>query len=201
MRRTRRFVLLVIVASLLAVLLVPFLWYAGKQIYFRATQGKIVTIDGVRQNNRVYIKDAYYDGDERKICYTTVNNKNKLHVYRTDCIWIEKKVGDQWEFCVDEDKFKLLLAEKMNETNGLDVARDRIIPPSSEWTIRRDVDKYWNEVTPGEYRIIEDGVIHMDFDLIEGRYEVLGYSVSYPENGYCIVGYFTITEDMLVPAS
>ncbi|MBE6703548.1 MAG: hypothetical protein E7585_09115, partial [Ruminococcaceae bacterium] len=74
MRRTRRFVLLVIVASLLAVLLVPFLWYTGKQIYFGATQGKIVTIDGIRQNNRVYIKDAYYDAKEGIIRFTIVNN-------------------------------------------------------------------------------------------------------------------------------
>ena len=117
MKHKLRFAILLTAIILLSVPLVIFL-IDQFDLFERPRENiedEIMIVDGVPQSDLVYIKDAYFDGDERKICYTTVNNKNKLHVYRTDCIWIEKKVGDQWEFCVDEDKFKLLLAEKMNE--------------------------------------------------------------------------------------
>ena len=191
MRRTRRFVLLVIVASLLAVLLVPFLWYTGKQIYFGATQGKIVTIDGIRQNNRVYIKDAYYDAKEGIIRFTIVNNSSQNCYYEPDRRWIEKKVGDEWQICVDDEKFKTILEQPLDEPAHFYKAFFQ-----SSGGIR--VSDFWSEVTPGEYRIVINGLIDARTEEeVVGEFEVVEWSVSYPERGSCIVGYFTITEEML----
>ena len=192
MSRKKRLIILTVIAVLLAVLLFPFVQQACKQIHMRVTEGRIVVRDGVRQNDRVYIKDAYYDAAEGKLHYTVVNSSSKNYSYSPWKFWIEKRVGDSWQIWVDDEKFKELLKKPHLE--------DRYFyPPYSELPGVVGIDDYWSEVAPGEYRIVINGNVEARTEGGVEDFEILEWSVSYPEKGSCIIGYFTITEEMLNP--
>ena len=183
-------VYLAVVAVLLAVLLlafgIPALWYGGRPLFQAATAGRITEIDGVRQNGRVYIEDACYDPKENEIAYTVVNKSGKKVNTHVRNMWVEKRTEEgTWALFVDMER---VFAD--NERN-FEVAR--FVLPFKSATYRMDADDLWSEILPGEYRILLGGSYARRFNEADEE----EWYLRYPEDGFCVVGYFTITEEML----
>ena len=196
MKRKLRFAVLLTAIILLTIPLVIFL-INQLDMFERPrenTKGEIVIVDGVPQNDRIYIESTRYDAEKGIIFYTVVNNSSRYCSTVPHDRWIEKKIDGEWQIYVDDAKFKEVLARPHLEVRSGH-------PAHKESGGNLLISDYWTEVTPGEYRIIINGVVDAKTEGIVGQHEVVEWSVSYPENGYCLVGYFTITEEMLAPAS
>ncbi|MBE6703585.1 MAG: hypothetical protein E7585_09305 [Ruminococcaceae bacterium] len=183
-------VYLAVVAMFLAVLLIvfgiPALWYGGEQLFGAATAGKIVEADGVRQNKRIYIENAHYDPEKNEIEYTVVNKSGQRVSDRRSSLWVEKESAEgTWFFCVDMGKVFSDQERYLERASHIDAFRSV--------TRRIDADLLWSEILPGEYRMVLGGSYARRFN--EANEEE--WYLSYPEDGYCIIGYFTITEEML----
>lgn len=160
----KRRVLLIVLAVILLI------GGIGTGSFLLATKGTVAVVDGIRQNSRVYIENAYYkDG---KIYYTIVNNTWKKRSYGTGCPKMERKENGEW-------KAHVLWEESIEGA--------RILGPFRQWTRSFEVrDGLTKEEIVGEYRLFFGYC-----GVTENGY------VFFSEKAVFTVGYLTITEDML----
>jgi len=181
---TRERVVLGVIIAELVLLLVSGLVNFAPQIkdarearYLRKTAGEAVVIDGVLQNDRIRFEDVYYE--DGKIYYTLVNESSQQVISERFPPWIERKEGDAWRLCMDVNK----LSPMKFDSVGAFSREARVL----------DAGDVWDEVLPGEYRIVSGAEL---FSHNGGAGNIEWY-LQYPEDKSCIVGYFTITEEML----
>ena len=185
MHKTSCFDILLVVALLLAVSLVIFL--INQLDLFENPreniENEIVIVDGVRQYPKIYIANAYY---ENGFLHFTVVNESSKSVCVGDYAYVERRVDGVWKY--DNTTKKAIESLESYGYCG--------IRPSDRSTFRVAAEDIWHEVSPGSFRILADTNFSTGHrttaDGTEERYLI------YPgRGGYCIVGYFTITEDML----
>lgn len=140
------------------------------------TKGRVSVKDGLRQNSCVYMTDIKLENGE--ISYTVVN-KTFRQVGIGDKPGVQKKINGEWQF-VSLYKSKTHIG--------------RIVKPFSDQTRTFEVEKKTDDFT-GEYRLIY-GTAGSDVDRATGK-----VSTHFFEDQTYIVGYFTITEDMLAALS
>lgn len=140
------------------------------------TKGRVSVKDGVPQNSRVYMTDIKLENG--KISYTVVNKTFRSAVIG-DKPDVQKKINGEWQFVS-------LYKSKTEIAWG--------VKPFSDVTDTFEVESKTDDFT-GEYRLIF-GSIGSDIDMSTGK-----ISVHFFEDSTYIVGYFTITEDMLVGVS
>jgi hypothetical protein len=134
--------------------------------------------DGIRQSELMYVKDVQYADGE--ITYTLVNETDE-RIYIDHVPAIEKKVNGEWKYvplCQIADK----------DNYSIDITQN------NDKTYHFSVDPAITDLT-GEYRLIFtphsiDRWLYTDPETGEERLVIL-------EEVTCLVGYLTITEDML----
>lgn len=134
--------------------------------------------DGIRQSELMYVKDVQYADGE--ITYTLVNETDE-RIYIDHVPAIEKKVNGEWKYVplcriADKDNYSIDITQNNDETYHF------------------SVDSAITDLA-GEYRLIFtphsiDRWLYTDPDTGEERLVIL-------EEVTCLVGYLTITEDML----
>lgn len=163
-----------------AILLLIGFFFGGYGLFLHATRGRISIVDGVRQNSKIYIVDAYYESDF--LHYTVVNDSSK-RVSVDDYLVVERRVNGVWKCDITTQKI-IEDDEGFYRINQFD-----------QFTFHTAAEDIWHEVLPGEFRLLVNGAARIGTrTTAEGTEERY---VKYPDKGYCIVGYFTITEEML----
>lgn len=160
----KRRVLLIVLAVILLI------GGIGTGSFLLVTKGTVAVVDGIRQNSRVYIENAYYE--DGKIYYTIVNDTWKKKGYPSGNPHMERKENGKWKAHV--------LWEDSTEA-------ERVLGPFSRSTRSFEVwDRLTKDEIVGEYRLF--------FGYCGATED--GY-VFFSENAVFTVGYLTITEDML----
>ena len=136
------------------------------------TKGRVSVKDGVPQNSRVYITDIKLENGE--ISYTVVN-KTFLHVSLSQKPDVQKKVNGEWEY-VMLYKYQNMMAYHLQAFGET----------TRSFEVEQNVD-----ALVGEFRLIH-GPASNHLDEATGK-----QSLSFNEDKTYIVGYFTVTEDML----
>ena len=140
--------------------------------FFLITKGRVSVKDGVPQNSRVYMTDIKLENGE--ISFTVVN-KTFHSIMIGDKPDVQKKINGEWEY-VALYKYKTSIA----------------IAPRGFSKITRSFEVEQNtDALVGEFRLIYGPVSH-HLDEATGK-----QSLSFNEDKTYIVGYFTVTEDML----
>ena len=163
---------------LLAILLVlALIGWGAVQIIRHTTQGEIYEADGLHQNSRVYMENIRIE--DGRIHYTVVQKTcNQVHHWKRDAL-LEKKVDGQWKALYDESLFfevDFAPIKPFHKRDGV-VGLDRILSLDDP---------------VGEYRIIQG-----KFSFYEHGTKGSLMDTVFDEDRTYIVGYFTITEDML----
>ena len=166
------------------ILLLLGFFFGGHDLFLYATRGNVSVVDGVRQNSRIYITDAYY---ESGFLYYTVVNDSSKRVSVADYLVVERREDGIWECAVTTQKVIV------DDENFCRIDR------FSQFAFRTAAEDIWDKVLPGEYRLLVNGAARISTRVTaEGTKERY---VKYPDKGYCIVGYFTITEEMLAASA
>lgn len=142
--------------------------------FFLITKGKVSVKDGVRQNSRLYMTDVKLENG--KVSFTVVN-KTFYNVGIGEKPDVQKKIDGEWK------PFRLY--QSINDI-GIRVGNFGEIARSFEI----DVDERPEELV-GEFRLIY-GPVQRDFDRATGE-----QTFSFRDDKTYIVGYLTITEEML----
>ena len=102
----------------------------GLGIFRYATQGKLYTADGLRQNDRCYMQDVYY---ENGVVHYTVVNRTPHSVAYGYCPSVQKWVDDKWQphSLLDEVRQRGTLIRPYSGANHhsfqIDVSGDELI--------------------------------------------------------------------------
>ena len=140
--------------------------------FFLITKGRVSVKDGVPQNSRIYMTDVKLENG--RISYTVVNNTfHKVMI--GDKPTVQKKVNGEWEY-VMLYKYHNMIA--------------RFPRAFSASTLSFEVEENTDALV-GEFRLIFGDV---SYHLDEATGE---QSLSFNEDKTYIVGYLTVTEDML----
>ena len=140
------------------------------------TKGRVSVKDGVPQNSRVYMTDIKLENGE--ISYTVVNKTFRNEGIGDDP-FVQKKIDGEWR------------AFSLYKSSTLRARRVRAFDTLTDsFKVDRNTD-----ALVGEYRLIY-GTVGSDVDRATGK-----VSTCFFEDRTYIVGYFTITEDMLAALS
>ena len=167
--------------ALIAVLSVIIGMVAGAALFYFSTAGRLYRADGLLQNSRMRIENVYFDGG--LFTYTIVNDSCK-DIRCDDSPYIERREGDQWITLDKKEHFDsetvyvpfrrvthFLTWEALIEQLTLTDADGILLP----------------EEIVGEYRIVEGKVNTSAHNNLPKYREDVPY----------LVGYFTVTEDMI----
>ena len=119
----------------------------GLGIFRYATQGKLYTADGLRQNTRAYMEEVYY---EDGIIYYTLVNKKPYSIRYGYAPTVQKQVNGEWQTCHLNDTVRQIgrLAKPYSGENR------------SQFSINAR-----GEALIGEYRLV----------IMQDRFAVTGY--------------------------
>ena len=159
----------------------------GISVFRRQNEGEIVTVDGYRQNTKVYVKDATYaDGN---VSFTVVND-----TWREEGIehapFLERKEGDRWVLIYWETP--------MLEPKGPTIEAFGELQMS--FSLRQAMN---GNVIPGEYRFIYGNLIY-DYgtEFPEDMTKPIGFTYNtYYDPPICVVGTVLVTEEMLAASA
>ncbi|MBQ8358212.1 MAG: hypothetical protein IJX39_10480 [Clostridia bacterium] len=169
--RKRFFIVLLVILALVCIFSLVF------GIFAYVTEGKRYVADNIPQNSRLYIDNIYYENGS--VYYTIVNDTRHTIGYE-EKPHIERKENGVWRLCNDTS------VEYYYDGNRLHKFK--------QTRCRIELDELLDQVVEGEYRLIATDVNVSKRISESGESELY---CSFEERRTYIVGYFTLTEDML----
>ena len=167
--------------ALIAVLSVIIGMVAGAALFYFSTAGRLYRADGLLQNSRMRIENVYFDGG--LFTYTVVNDSCK-RLFCDDSPYIERREGDQWITLDKKESFdSTTVYSAFHSVTHIFTWEDLI----EQLTLTNVDGILLPEEIVGEYRIVEGKVNTSAHNNLPKYREDVPY----------LVGYFTVTEDMI----